>query len=201
MTGDGSNSAYGVCFADLPDRGQTPCAVCDAGQGCVQRSQGSFECVPLEVCDDLRKLGAGDVCWYGDKVPYDGRAIPAASSCPDSDPLVHEDHSMCGGPCGPCDTAHGALDRCVGQGPDHPIGICAQFCCSGNPEDPASFPRCVVQGGTVIAACPTVGNYTCAVYPSPPGDESVAKQNGLCLNRDVCHALHASLPGGLDCYD
>ena len=200
VAGDSSSSAYGVCFSDLPDKGQTPCAVCGAGEGCVQRSPDAFVCVPLDVCASLHAFGAGDVCWYGDKSPFDGRAIVAPAACPDQDPNLHP---MCGGACGSCMTKYShSLDRCIGQSPDHPVGLCTSF--DGNPEDPASYPRCIVTGGAVSSPCPDTtpvgGSYACAVYPSPPAEQSVAERNGLCLPWLMCSGLQTSLPGGLDCY-
>ncbi len=197
--GDGSPSTYGVCFADLPDKGQTPCAVCDTGEGCVQRSPGAYACVPLMICASLLALGAGDVCWYGDKSPYDGRGIDIPTTCPDSTPPLHQDHAMCGGACGACDPTLGALTRCIGQGPSHPVGICATP--SGpvvNTHDPSQYPRCTVTGDTSSAPCG--GPYKCAIFPAPPAEATVAKDNGICILAQDCTGLAASLPGGLTCY-
>lgn len=62
IQGDGADSAFGICWNDLPDFGETPCALCDEGEGCVRRAADSYVCVPLGVCVALRFLGAGDVC-------------------------------------------------------------------------------------------------------------------------------------------
>lgn len=197
VSGDGSSSSYGVCFADLPDLGQTPCAVCDTGQGCVQRSAGAYACVPLEVCGALRAVGANDVCWYADKSPYDGRAIDIPTTCPDSLAPLHQDHAMCGGACGVCNPQLGSLARCLGQGPTHPVGICATP--NGptvNPYDAKTYPRCVVVNGS--AACGS--GYRCAVFPAPPAEITVAANNGVCIIAQDCTALTQALPGGLECY-
>src|SRR5208283_2575454 len=42
LTGSGPAAQYGVCWSDLGDLGNTPCALCDDGQGCVQRSPDRF---------------------------------------------------------------------------------------------------------------------------------------------------------------
>lgn len=198
LTDTGGASSYGVCWADLVDQGQTPCSLCDDGQGCVQRSPGLFVCVPLDVCHDLDTLGAGPICWYGDKVPFSGAAVPAASGCPDDSTDM-----VCGGDCSPC--TYGSLARCVGRGPNHPFGVCPALDHVLSPTDISSFPTCALSAaGFMAAPCPTAPSndtYACAVSPYPPGDETVARLNGFCLVLPTCAALARSLPGGLWCYD
>lgn len=187
VEGDGSLSTYGVCFSDLSDKGTTACALCDSGEGCVERAPDVFVCVPLDLCGDLEKLGARNVCWYADKSPFDGRPIVAPASC--SDPEINHVPSMCGGACGRCATQYGALDRCVGQGPDHPAGMCVY----GNFGGPV-WPTCTADGSV---PCPAEG--ACAFFAAPPADPGVANENGVCLDYDECHELHSALPGGIEC--
>ena len=191
-------SAYGICWGDLLDKGTTPCALCDEGQGCVRRDLNTFVCVPLGVCSALRALEAGSVCWYGDKVPFDGREVGANQGCADDSTGV-----VCGGGCPAC--AQNTLARCVGTGPDHPFGICpALALTSANPGDVGSYPRCeLTVGGAQAVPCPSdpAYPYSCAISPYPPGDVLVARMNGYCLNADLCKSLSAAIPGGIWCFD
>lgn len=195
QTGVGATSEYGVCWADLSDQGNTPCALCDDGQGCVQRSPGKYVCVPLGVCQALRSLGQADVCWYGDKMPFDGSPVPTPRGCAASTTDI-----VCGGDCPPCGARY-TLPRCVGRGPDHPFGTCPVIAGTGN--DVGSFPTCALLEGGYSAPCPMLPGYpyVCAVSPYPPGDAVVARLNGYCLSRDLCSALASALPGGLWCFD
>lgn len=204
QSGTGASGPYGICWADLADDGSTPCALCDSGQGCVQRSPGKYVCVPLDVCGALRALGAQDVCWYGDKVPFDGAPVLHASGCPDSSgDEVSTTGLVCGGDCPPCGNQY-TLPRCVGQGPDHPFGICPAIANAGAWGDLGHFPTCALARDGYSAACPDVAySYplACAVSPYPPGDPVVAGLNGFCLGVDFCASLASSLPGGLWCFD
>lgn len=200
IAGSGTAASFGVCWADLADMGLTPCALCDDGQGCVQRSSGSFVCVPLAVCGALDALGAGEVCWYGDKVPFDGAAVASATGCPQPTGIANV---VCGGgDCPPC--ADITLDRCVGRGPDHPFGVCPPMVSPGSRVDLSNVPLCIVSGGSDALACPALSSdysYSCAVYPYPPAPPTVAPRNGFCISDMVCKELAASLPGGLWCFD
>jgi hypothetical protein len=196
-TEDGGASSLGVCWADLPDKGETPCPLCDDGQGCVQRGPGTFVCIPLEICGALLGLGAADVCWYGDKVLFDGFALPPAVGCP-SDPAG----ITCGGDCPSCG---GCLSRCVGRGPAHPFGLHPVPAYASSPKDVQVIPTCALSAdGFSSAPCPPVSNdytYACAISPYPPGDPSVARLNGLCLEEGLCKQMSLTLPGGLWCFD
>ena len=197
LTGAGVPSDYGVCWADLPDNGETPCSLCDDGEGCVQRSRGRFVCVPLDVCHDLETLNAGPVCWYGDKTPFSGAAVPPATGCPDDSTAT-----VCGGGCQPC--TQSSLARCVGRGPNHPFGVCPVLAFGGSRTDIGSFPTCALPaGGFMAAPCPALSSYpyVCAVSPYPPGDPTVARLNGFCLSVDFCTELAKSQPGGIWCFD
>ena len=195
LTGSGSIARYGVRWSDLGDLGSTPCALCDDGQGCVRLSPDRFVCVPLDACGALLALGAGDVCWYGDKVAFDGAAVGVASGCPDD-----STKNVCGGDCPPCysDT----LSRCVGRGPDHPFGICPDLLAGGSATDVSNYPTCSV-GAKEMVPCPNASyaNYACAVSPYPPGASAVAPLTGLCLDATECSSLAKSLPGGLWCFN
>lgn len=194
VTTAGTTSPFGICFGALPDQGHTPCAVCDTGEGCVERANDEFVCVPLDVCASLLDLGAQDVCWYADKSVYDGQPIIAPASC--DDPRVDHVADMCGGACGACEVQYGALDRCVGQGPTHPAGVCVKG--FGNAKDPSHSLTCAVdEGGNVSVPC--ANGDRCAIDPSPPADAHAARVNGLCVDAVVCAALAKVLPGGLDC--
>lgn len=192
----GGTSQFGVCWSDLPDKGATPCALCGDGQGCVQRSPGVFVCVPLAVCGALYALGAGDVCWYGDKVPFDGRRVPTATGCPQPAKIAN---IVCGGDCPAC--AETTLDRCVGRGVDHPFGVCPGLAFASDREDLAGVPLCVASSGKDAVPCPSSYEYSCAVFPYPPGELAVAVRSGFCVSAEMCAALATSLPGGLWCFD
>jgi hypothetical protein len=190
----GAAAAYGICWSDLQDDGTTPCALCDQGQGCVRRGADQYVCVPLDACAALLSQGATGVCWYGDKVPYDGRSEATTSSCPSGAGGL-----LCGGDCAPCDA--NTLPRCVGRGADHPIGICPPLY-SPQPPDPNSYPLCALGADGYVIACPNVGtSFTCAcaISPSPPGDSTVALANGFCMSADLCTEIAGAI--SLDCYD
>lgn len=199
VRGDGSDAGYGVCWSDLTDFGNTPCALCDENSVCVQRTKGTYVCVPLAVCDALVAFGVRDSCWYGDKVPFDGRPLASATSCP-SDPKMLD--IVCGGSCPQCSPY--TLDRCVGRGPDHAFGVCPALYSSADRTDVSSFPVCSLSAtGGMAVPCPAMSNYpySCAVSPYPPGAANVARLNGYCLSTDLCTWLAQSLPGGMWCYD
>jgi hypothetical protein len=197
---DGTQSAYGICWSDLADFGNTPCALCDENEGCVERAPQSFVCVPLLVCDALRALGAGPVCWYGDKVPFEAQGEAVATGCP-SDPSIQG--VVCGGDCPAC--ADGTtLSRCVGRGPSHPFGACPVLANAGSPTEVGNYPTCALSvKGSALIPCPSISYYpySCAVSPNPPGDPIVARLSGYCISTDICKSLSALLPGGLWCYD
>ncbi len=193
---DGTASPIGICWADLADDGSTPCALCDDNEGCVARAAGEYVCVPLEVCAAIASLGTDGVCWYGDKVAYDGRAEATSTSCAGPMGIV------CGGACGACSASGNVLPRCVGRGPDHPNGICPVFTSTSESSDPNQFPRCSMTASGYSLPCPTSGQnpFACVVYPSPPADQVVAMQNGYCLDAAECTTIAQTLPGGVDCY-
>lgn len=192
MGGDDA-SAFGICWGDLADQGTTPCALCDDGEGCVERAPLSFVCVPLPVCSALVALGATDACWYGDKLAFDGGAVAPATGCPD-DPT----DLLCGGDCPACPLA--TLARCVGRGPNHPFGICPATSSVVDRNEVSGVPLCTGDGTVACPVLPTYP-YACAVFPNPPGDPRVAPWTGFCLSADLCATLSTSLPGGLWCYD
>lgn len=188
-------STGGVCWSDLSDQGGTLCAACDDGSVCIQRGTQQLVCVSPHVCEALWDDGVQDVCRYADKSAYNHQALPEPSGpCP----VAAGQNWACGGACGACRNG----EHCVGRSPSHPFGICTWppldplpdgAPCSIGPSG-AADPWCDPQNRTDTSS-------VCAVFRVSSADESVAMQYGICIPRNPCLAMAASLPGGIDCYD
>lgn len=187
----------GICAADLPDLGDTPCYACPDGDECFARSPDDLVCVPADVCDALWDEGIRNVCFYADKSRYDHRVIPpAAADCPGGAAGV-----LCGGGCGTCNTPP-QTTRCTGRSPDRSHGLCALDVEFKEPSAPGAFEPCSLpaNGGAPLAWCKLFSGSTCAVFAhSDPIEQAQAKKNAFCISRSMCVSI-ASV-AGIECYD
>ena len=186
-------SAVGVCWTDAADKGAVSCAVCNDGEGCLQRTSDQLVCVPIGVCASLWSDGATTLCRYADKSSYDDRLLPPEpSSCPSNDSHAQ---IFCGGACGGCPL--GDADRCIGRSPDHPVGICVDLFGAGDPENPSDIPTCSVSQNI---GCPAEdATAVCGVFAVARTDQIAAETDGVCIEAQECQAMEAALPGGFTC--
>jgi hypothetical protein len=183
-------STAGVCWADLADKGSNPCVACKDGEVCVYRAPNRLVCVSPTVCEALWDMGETDVCRYADKRAYDHQPLPTPiGPCPTNWYLT-----LCGGECGDCDEM---IATCTGRSPGRPIGICIPKTSNGQ------HGTCALNvDGTIAHWCPdTPFAAVCAVFDVPSVDVPEARHYGVCMERDLCKAAAASIPGGLHCYD
>jgi hypothetical protein len=200
LIGANGPETYGVCWSDLEDFGDTACAFCDIGEGCVERTPNRFVCVPLSVCALMMGLGETDVCWYSDKTPYTGSATASVSTCPASSTY------LCGIDCNTCVgllNGGGGFQGCLGTGATSPLGFCVDFTSEhGVSNSTAAYPTCAMATSTSPAMlCPSGQGYDlqCATFTSPPADSHVAALNGICLEAGECASISAALNGRVVC--
>jgi len=185
-----AESKAGVCWADLIDNGSNPCIACKDGEACVYRAPDRLICVSLEVCEALWDMGETNVCRYADKRAYDHQPLPAPTGpCPTSWYLT-----LCGGECGDCD---GMIATCTGRSAGRPFGLCIPKTSNGQ------HATCELNAdGQIIQWCQsTPFAAVCAVFDVPDADVAEARHYGVCMERNLCTAAAASMPGGLHCYD
>lgn len=187
-TQTGSDPSTGVCWSDLPDKGQRLCAACNDGEVCVFRGTGELICAPTDLCETL--WGDGDTlgCRYADKSRYTNVALPTPSGpCPGG---LAGQFILCGGECGDCPSRL----PCVGRSPGRPFGICATFAPGGTQQVVST---CSVPPGAYDCRDQAAA---CAVFTLSPSDEPLAKQYGLCMPASDCNKAAEVMPGGLRCY-
>jgi hypothetical protein len=189
-------SAVGVCWSDAADKGSVSCAVCDDGEGCLQRTPDQLVCIPIGVCESLWGGGATSLCRYADKSAYDDEPLPPEpTTCPTG---VPNQHVFCGGACGAC--GPGNAQRCIGRSPKHPVGICANLNGEGDPNSPSDIPTCSIGGSGVTCPHQEATNY-CGVFAVASVDQETAQLYGVCIDTQDCLAMQASLPGGFSCLE
>jgi len=170
----------GICWLDLPDKGQRECAACQDGEVCVHRSKDSLVCVPRDLCDALTNLGAQDACRFADKTPFDGRPLARP---PTDCPYLVGYHWLCGGGCGDCPKG-----ICTGRSADRAWGICMYPTGLGR-QTPDNVQVCSSR-----ASC-TQSNSACIVYMLPSAaDQSVANQYGFCADFKRCLSVNGYSP-------
>lgn len=186
-TPTGAGEDTGVCWTDLPDKGDRLCAACEDGEVCAFRGTSELICVPQDVCSTLWIAGDTTGCRYADKSDYTDAPLPSPSgSCPGN---LGGKFALCGGDCGGCPST-----PCVGRSPGRPFGICAWPDLLG-PQ--GSISTCSVPPGA--ASCYD-HSASCAVFSVAAHDAPEARQYGLCLPASVCADASRSLPGGLHCF-
>ncbi len=176
-------SEAGLCWTDLADWPNDECYACEDGQACIHRATDELHCAPLDVCVSLAALGASNVCTYADKSPFDDRPLAVGGACP------VQDHSLCGGGCGDCQTNF----RCTGRSADRGFGVCVPL----SPLDKKPFPCSYGDTGPAQTPCLEQYNYFCAVYKS--SNERLARHYGMCMQLGPCKS--ASQIVGLHCLD
>ena len=163
----------GVCWTDLSDTGQRPCAGCRDGEVCVERAPGSLVCVPFDICRALALLGSARACRYADKSAYDGSPLaPGAATCPNdtNGHSLRNAHMLCGGDCGDCVPGR----PCIGRSPSRPLGVCGSIDIVGGGSSEDRIKRCAT-----AADCGFV-HASCAVFHVAPEDQPAADQYGNC---------------------
>ena len=154
----------GICWPDLDDWVSSRCFVCRPGEVCVHYTEGESYCAPLEVCETLLALGAGDACRYTDKTTFTGAPLAIGSACPEH---------MCGTGCLSC----GASGDCVGLSPTHPYGLCA--------------PETLNDGCSLtVPDCPA--QRRCGIFNVPAEDQAYAEANGICISAYDCELGEAA---------
>ena len=185
-TPTGAGQTTGLCWTDLPDKGDRLCAACNDGEVCALRGSSQLVCVSTDVCTTLWEQGDTAGCRYADKSDYTNASLPAPTdACPAG---LAGQYILCGGDCGACPST-----PCVGRSPGRQFGICA-WLQSASPQSVIS--TCSVPPGSLDCD----QNFACAVFQVSANDEPLAKTYGLCIPASDCDKAAQVLPGGLHCY-
>jgi hypothetical protein len=136
-------------------------------------------CLPAEMGELFCKGGGENYVFFVDHQPFDCSPLPEPSECLSTDSL-----ELCGDACGPCSNPG---DTCYGRSPRHPYSFCIPP--TGTPCSPTK-------------AC-SDPERSCFIFehPDDPVAQALAEQFGLCVERSVCEAAAAELPGGARCED
>jgi hypothetical protein len=135
-------------------------------------------CLPHEIGPLFCDGGGRDVLFFVDHQPYDCSPLPEPVDCPATGAL-----ELCGDACGPCQDPS---DVCYGRSPRHPHSFCI-------PEQ--NGPYC-----SAAKPCSTEGR-ACFhfIHDGDPVAQALADEFGICLERSVCEAAAAEIPGGGRC--
>lgn len=136
-------------------------------------------CLPSEMGELFCKGGGQEYVFFVDHQPYDCSPLPEPTDC-----LSTESLELCGDACGPCSNP---ADICYGRSPRHPYSFCMPA--TGAPCSPTK-------------AC-SDPERACFIFehPDDPVAQALAEEFGLCVERSVCEAAAAELPGGARCED
>jgi hypothetical protein len=163
----------GWCYSSVP--GWPLTGACPDG-GIDLREPGA--CLPQEIGPLFCEGGGRELLYFVDSQPYDCTPLPEPAECPATGAL-----ELCGDACGPCQDP---TDVCFGRSPRHPHSFCI-------PE--TSGPDCSAEKpcANEERACFHF------VHEGDPVAQALADEFGICLERSVCEAAAAEIPGGGRC--
>lgn len=135
-------------------------------------------CLPQEIGPLFCEGGGQEVLFFVDHQPYDCSALPEPIDCPATDAL-----ELCGDACGPCQEP---TDVCYGRSPRHPHSFCIP---KANGPSCSSTKPCADEARACFHF----------VHEGDPVAQALADEFGICLERSVCEAAAAEIPGGGRC--
>ncbi len=157
----------GVCWADIENWVNETCVVCAEDEVCVHHTEGELFCIPIEVCETLHAMGAGDACRFTDRSAFEGEPIAPSSTCAS---LLY----ACGGTCNACTSK-----SCVGLSSSSPHGICLSDIALSRCQRDAPNDDCT-------------GTWQCLVFDVPDADQPFADEHGLCVADYICEDAEAA---------
>jgi CBS domain-containing protein len=134
--------------------------------------------LPHEIGPLFCEGGGRDVLFFVDHQPYDCSPLPEPVDCPAAGAL-----ELCGDACGPCQEP---TDVCYGRSPRHPHSFCIP---KANGPSCSSTKPCAYESRACFHF----------VHEGDPVAQALADEFGICLERSVCEAAAAEIPGGGRC--